>query len=81
MDTIATNSPIKLWESLTTPKNADCVSFCKVAGFEHLLLCANYQLDPNTQIHSGGLLLYDTSKKYSDHSVHIIIDKQTHKHS
>jgi len=52
-----------VWDTIKADKNTDCVSFCKVPGFEHLLLCANYQLDPQTQIHSGGFFLVDTSKK------------------
>ena len=49
MENSDTNGSYKLWETINTPKNSDCVSFCKVPGFEHLLLCANYQLDSQTQ--------------------------------
>ena len=63
MENTDTNGSYKLWGTINTSKNADCVSFCKVPGFEHLLLCANYQLDPQTQKHSGGFILFDTSQK------------------
>jgi len=52
-----------VFDTLTASKNTDCVSFCKIPGYEHLLLCAKYQLDPKTQIHSGGYILFDTSSK------------------
>jgi hypothetical protein len=57
-------SQFKTFEKLTSDKNLDCVAFCQVQGYEHFLLVAKYELNPNTLKYSGGFLLFDTSEKY-----------------
>jgi hypothetical protein len=56
---------IKVHESRHEKLNLDCVHFCKVSGFEHLLLCAKYEQNQETYLHSGGIILYDTQSKYT----------------
>lgn len=52
----------KVLDTYKSEYNLDCVSFCKVKGYEHLLLCAKYELLED-QTYKGGIMIFDTTNK------------------
>jgi hypothetical protein len=59
----------QVFEKKTEQLNLDCVSFCKIPGYENLLLAAKYEQDQKTFEHSGGIIMYDTKEKLDTMSI------------
>ena len=43
------SSPVNTQQTLDTVYSADCVEFCPIPGYHHVMLCGTYQLEEQAE--------------------------------